>query len=1018
MGQVFTIPPHVPFLRALATGLLARGDALADVTVLVPTRRAARALVEEFLAQSPTDALLLPSIRPLGDVDEEVGLEGAAPTGGATGDAPLTLPPAIAPMHRRLALAQIIQVHGEKIGRPIASTAQAIALADELGALLDTFAAQDVDITRLKQAVHGDYADHWTETLRFLEVVTDTWPQMLASLGLTDPSARRAALIEATCRRWRDAPPGPIVAAGSTGSLKATADMLSTIAQMDEGMVVLPGLDTGMEARAWDALEPAHPQFGLRLLLSRMGLAREDVALWPSAKDTDGDGDGEDTNARTRLVSEALRPAETTDAWRDAGEHLGAMADTALDGLTMLSADSPQLESLSIALALRDALETPHRTAALVTPDRNLARRVAADLARWGIEVDDSGGQPLAHTRAGSFLLLVAEMLAARCAPVPLLAALKHPLARGGEAQGRLHNDIEFLDRRILRGPRPAPGLDGLARAIDAAATGRSHGALTEKEHARARAIHARLCTLLDAATTTMGGTTMDDSTHPVTAQVDAHIQVCEALAATDDLPGAQALWSGPSGEAAAQFVADLLEHAPLLGTVPSTDYPAILGALMTGRMVRPKRRSHARLQILGPLEARLQHADLLVLGGLNEGVWPQRAETGAWINRPMRAQLGLEAPERLIGLAAHDVAQGLGTHDVILTRAERADGQPTVPSRWWLRLENLVTGLGKTVATGLWLAMARAYDRPVIEAQQIARPAPRPPVDKRPGRLSVTRINDLFRDPYAIYAGHVLKLDDLDPLDADTGARERGDIIHGILERFSRDYPVTQDTPMPDNAYARLVAIGDDVFRAAATRPAVRAIWWPRFLQVAEWFIPWETERRARILKTFVELKGELAVPLPARVFTLSGIADRIDLFTDGTLAILDYKTGTAPTARQTDAKFSVQLPLEAAMAARGAFEKQAQGTGPVAAQTSELAYVELKGGRTPGNVVSATGKDKDAMTTGEEALEHMRALLTLFEDQETPYISRPRPQFLSYDGPFDHLARVKEWQTVSDSE
>ena len=1009
MGQVFTIPPHVPFLRALATGLLERGDQLADVTVLVPTRRAARALVEEFLAQAPTDALLLPAIRPLGDVDEEMGLEGAAPAGGDAGEAPLSLPPAIAPMHRRLALAQIIRAHGDTIGRPIASAAQAIALADDLGALLDTFAAQDVDITRLRDAVHGDYADHWTETLRFLEVITDSWPNMLASLGLTDPSARRAALIQATCRRWRDAPPGPIVAAGSTGSLKATADMLATIAKLDEGMVVLPGLDTGMEARAWDALEPAHPQFGLRLLLSRMGLERDDVALWPAA----GTDDDTAAAARTRLVSEALRPAETTDAWRDAGAHLGDVADAALDGLTMVSADSPQLESLAIALALRSALETPGRTAALVTPDRNLARRVAADLARWDIAVDDSGGQPLAHTRTGSFLLLVAEMLAAQCAPVPLLAALKHPLAQGGQAQGLLHRDVEFLDKRVLRGPRPAPGLSGLADAIAAAAT-RAHGRLHEKDHARARTIHARLETLLTGA-----GDIADTAPQPAARLIETHIAICEALAATDTLPGAQALWSGTSGEAGAQFIADLLENAILLGDVPLSDYPAILQALMKNRMVRPKRRSHARLQILGNLEARLQQADLLVLGGLNEGVWPQRAETGAWINRPMRAQLGLEAPERLIGLAAHDVAQGLGTREVILTRAERADGQPTVPSRWWLRLENLVSGLGKMIDSGPWLALARAYDRPVVEARQIERPTPRPPVDKRPTRLSVTRINDLFRDPYAIYAGHVLKLDELDALEADAGARERGDIIHGILERFSRDYPVTQDTPMPDNAYARLVAIGEEMFTAAATRPAVRAIWWPRFLQVAEWFVPWETARRARILKTFVELKGELSLPLLTRDFTLSGIADRIDLFTDGTLAILDYKTGSAPTAKQTDAKFSVQLPLEAAMAARGAFENQKDGTtGPVAAKTSELAYVELKGGREPGKVVSATGKDKDAMTTGEDALEHTRALLTLFEDEETPYISRPRPQFLSYDGPFDHLARVKEWQTVSDTE
>ena len=414
------------------------------------------------------------------------------------------------------------------------------------------------------------------------------------------------------------------------------------------------------------------------------------------------------------------------------------------------------------------------------------------------------------------------------------------------------------------------------------------------------------------------------------------------------------------------------------------------------------------------------------MLGGLNEGIWPQRADTGAWINRPMRAQLGLEAPERLIGLAAHDVTQGLGTGDVILTRAERADGQPTVPSRWWLRLENLVGGLTQTdadgkrtprrISSGPWLAMARELDRPVRDARQIERPAPTPPVEARPTRLSVTRINDLFRDPYAIYAGHVLGLSVLDDLDADAGARERGDMIHKILELFSRRHPPTDEHPMPANAYAKLVAIANEVFEGMDSRPAIQAIWYPRFLEVAEWFLEWETERRTGIQQTFVELKGEHSIALPTRPFTLSGVADRIDLLEDGTLAILDYKTGPAPTPRQTTAKFSVQLPLEAAMARDGAFLKDKDGNiaGPDAALTSELAYVELKTGR----VVSAVDKKADVMTEADAAMAHMLALLTQFEEEETPYISRPRPQFLTYDGDYDHLARVKEWQTATDTE
>ncbi len=996
MGQVFTIPPDIAFLPALANGLLARGDALQHTTVLVPTRRAARALVDELLAQSDTDALLLPVIRPLGDVDDDMPL-------GGSGDAPLTLPPAIPPMHRTLALARIIMLRARKTGIGPQSPAQAIALADELAALLDAFATEEVSLDALPDVVHKDFAEHWEETLDFLEVVTATWPEMLKSLGFIEPAQRRRHLIDAACARWEATPPGAVIAAGSTGSIPATARMLALIARMDDGAVVLPGLDKALDDAAWLACGPAHPQYGMRQLLGRMKVAREQVKDWPHVPGTLH----APAAARTKLASEALRPAETTDKWRDAGDTLLPLIDDALTGLTMVSADNPQLESLSIALALREVLDTPGKTAALVTPDRALARRVAGDLARWGIDIDDSGGTPLAHTVPGAFLLLVAQMLADQLAPVPLLAALKHPLAQGELASGHFHSAVELLDRRILRGPRPAPGLAGIDAAI-ADAKAADYGALSDTEHGRATRLVVRLTNLIGPAADIMAGGETDMSN-----LISAHLAAAEALAATEDMPGSEHLWADDAGDAAATFMAEVMEHAALMGDVAPQDYPAILHSLMAGRMVRPVRRSHARLQILGPLEARLQHVDRLILGGLNEGVWPARAETGAWLNRPMRAQLGLEAPERQIGLAAHDVAQGLGAPDVILTRADRADGQPTVPSRWWLRLENLVGGVAdgddrKTIPHGDWLEMARALDRPVREAAQINRPEPRPPVAARPARLSVTGINDLFRDPYAIYARHVLKLNVLDDLDASAAARERGDMIHKILERFSVEHP----GPMPTEAYAKLMAIAGDEFDKADSRPAVRAIWYPRFVAAAEWFLEWEAARRGAIATTFVELKGEHAIDLQGRQFTLSGIADRIDVLKDGTLSILDYKTGAVPTAKQTTAKFSVQLPLEAAMAQAGAFHME--GKGPAAAATSELAYVDLKNGA----VVDAIENGKDIMEEAMGSLDHTVSLLTKFEDDTTAYVSRPRPQFLSYDGDYDHLARVKEWQTTTDSE
>ncbi|MEQ8746648.1 double-strand break repair protein AddB [Pyruvatibacter sp.] len=997
MGQVFTIPPHVPFLQALAHGLLAHGDALPDVTVLVPTRRAARALAEALLEASDADAVLLPVIRPLGDVDEEFPAQAASTTDG--NDA-LTLPAAIAPMHRTLALARLIMARAHATGLGPENAAQAIALADELAALLDAFATEEVSLDQLPGVVHDDFAGHWKETLAFLEVITDAWPKMLSDLGLVEAARRRRMLIDATCVRWQANPPGPVIAAGSTGSIPATARLLAQIAAQQDGAVVLPGLDQRLDDASWAACGPAHPQFGMRQLLERMGVDRSDVQIWPHTDTCTHTR--KEASARTRLVSEALRPAETTDKWRDAGATLGPQMDDALAGLTMLTADTPQLESLSIALAMRETLETPGRTAALVTPDRALARRVAGDLARWGIAVDDSGGQPLMHSLPGSFLLLTAQMLAENLAPVPMLAALKHRLAQGGEGPGVFHRRIGFLDKHVLRGPRPAPGLDGLDSAITALTNpDLRHGGLKGARLETARKAAGTLRTLIGPAAELFARDEADAA-----ELATAHLQAVEALAATHKTTGAHAMWSDVAGEAAASLMADVLTHADLLGTLSCADYPSILGALMAGRMVRPVRRSHSRLQILGPLEARLQHADRLIMGGLNEGVWPARAETGAWLNRPMRIQLGLEVPERQIGLAAHDVAQGLGSEDIILTRAERAEGQPTVPSRWWLRIENLTRGLDHAIDSGPWLEVARTLDRPQREALQAPRPAPKPPVAARPSRLSVTRINDLFRDPYSIYAESVLGLSPLDDLDAFAGAADRGNLIHTILETFSEQNP----GPMPADGYQRLLAIAREAFDAAATRPAVRAIWYPRFLRVAEWFIPWETERRTRIARTHVEMKGKYVFPVGTRTFTLSGIADRIDVLSDGTLAILDYKTGVVPTVKQTNAKFSVQLPLEAEMARAGTFGKK-DFVLP-AADTSELAYVELRGGREPGAIKPLD----DPMGLAASIMEHTLALLETFEKEETPYLSQPRPQFLAAFSNYNHLARVKEWQTASD--
>ena len=695
---VSSIAAGVSFVDALAAGLLARfgGDplGLSDVTLLLPTRRACRAIQDAFLRASGGRPLVLPRCLPLGDLDpEELVLAEQEGLGGVLDP---DLPPAIPPLRRDLLLSRLILKLGASTvgpGGPL-NEEQALRLAQELGRFLDQVETEGLGLDRLQDLVPEAYADHWQITLRFLGILQEAWPEILAAEGAIGGAERRRRLLEAQTALWeREPPTRPVIAAGSTGSIPATAALLARVARLPRGEVVLPGLDREAEPETWALIreDPAHPQHGLARLLERLGVAREAVAEWPAEI-------SEKLASRRRLAAWALRPAPATAAWRDLAAGLPeAERDAALAGVTRIDCADPGEEAAVIALVLRQALETEGRTAALVSPDRGLARRVGAELRRWEILVDDSAGRPLAETPPGMFLRLLAALAAAQLAPVPLLAALKHPLAAGGQAPGAFRARVRDLERAVLRGPRPAPGFAGLRQALRAAKGGSGlSGFLADLEK--------RLKPLLKA----FGG-----RRRRLAELVEAQIAAAEALAASDDLQGAARLWTGEAGEAAAVFLADLLAAADDGVTLEPGGYPGLFDSLLAGRVVRPRFGRHPRLHIWGPLEARLQHAEVIVLGGLNEGTWPAEVEAGSWLSRPMRRDFGLPPPERRIGLAAQDFFQAFTAPRLFLTRALRVEGTPTVPSRWLLRLEALLQSLeGRAGGPEAWRAGGRTTAR------------------------------------------------------------------------------------------------------------------------------------------------------------------------------------------------------------------------------------------------------------------------------------------------------------------
>lgn len=998
--RIYSIPNGTPFLDALAATLIADPTLggrfgskvdLADITILLPTRRAVRALGDAFLRTGGGRALLLPALRPLGDIDEdELVLEGAfaAPDG-------LGLPPAIAPLERQIRLARMILDLDRSGDEP--DVGRAVALAADLGRFLDMALTERADLSALGALVPDEFAAYWQVTIDFLRVVTERWPAELAKLGVMDQAERRNALLTLQAERWRAEPPAkPVIAAGSTGSIPATGDLLSVVACLPLGAVVLPGLDFELDEESWNAIggkgTESHPQYGMKQLLMRLRATRGDVGLWPGAAMTPR------AKARAHLLSEALRPADTTSLWRANLARLEKEADDALDGLSLVEAPTERDEATAIALLMRATLEEPGRTAALVTPDRALARRVATELGRWGIEIDDSGGVPLAATPPMAFLRLVAEMVAEDFAPVPLLACLKHPFAAPGEERPRFLARLRSLEHALLRGPRPAPGLAGLRTALAEAGEERASRGAPTHDLAGLDGLIDRLENVVEPLSA------LGRSAAPLDDIVRRHVAVAEAIASGTATAEGLALWAKEEGEAAADFVSGLIEAAPALGVIAFRDYPRLFVELGATRVLRPRFGRHPRLSIWGPLEARLQHADRILLGGLNEGTWPAEANIDPWLNRPMRAALGIEPPERRIGLAAHDFAEGASAGTVVLTRALKVEGAPTVASRWLLRLKSLLGGIGRAeaLAAPSWLRWAEELDQPekIVAA---AKPRPAPPLEARPARFSVTEIETLIRDPYAIYAKKVLGLKVLDPIDADAAAAERGTIIHQALENFVRAYP----KGLPENLLDELVRIGQETFAHVMDRPGVTAFWWPRFKRIAGWVAEFERRHRLGLVLSHAELRGEIEIEGLARPVKLVGKADRIDELKDGSVAIIDYKTGSVPSAAQVESGLAPQLPLEAAMAARGAFAEIGE------AVASRLLYLRLTGGE-------KAGEERAVAPDGlvEESWASLVALLKQYERTETPYLSRPRPMFEASYGDYDHLARVKEWSASGGGE
>lgn len=1007
----FTIPAHRPFLDDLAQVLVADlaiggPEVLADAVILTPTRRGARALADAFTAHAGGGAVLLPQILALGDLDE-----GEPPF--EPGDLALDLPPAISPSRRRYELAQVVLDHAHLFDHPLDGAA-ALDLGDALGGFIDAVQLEEIDPRgKLDGLVVGDLAAHWLRSLHVLSLALEEWPRRLERLGLLDVTQRRTRLLRALADQWAARPPNrPLVAAGSTGTAPATANLLKVVAAAPLGAVVLPGLDLDLEPRAWSLVSDDHPQGSLKRLLDTAGVERAAVRLWPYGEAPDAAAAGA---ARRRIVNEALRPAEATDDWLkviadlggEAGDPAGGLVRKGLSGLSRLVARHEEEAASFIALLLRETLERPGATAALVTPDPVLARRVSARLSRWGVRADSSAGRPLADHREGAFLGLLVRLAAGPLEPAVGLALIKHPLARHGLDAPRRRSGARALERYGLRGSRPRDW-SHVRRRLDAAR--RPPGeAGDDDERAGALEAASLIALRLEAAQVLVLEAFKDEGT--------TLADVAQALAAAAEHLGADecgdlgALWAGEGGEAAAVFLSELMQDGVALRGLTPSSAASVIDSLLAGALVRGGAPAHPRLKILGALEARLVSADRLILAGLEEGVWPRPPPVDPFLSRPMRQALKLPPPERRIGLAAHDFAQAASAPETVLVTCERRDGQPAVKSRWMWRLETLVKGAGGEIPRRRDVeAWARALDAPVDPRPETLRPAerprPRPPLEVRPRRLPVTRVETWVRDPYAVYARHILRLRPLDRPDAALDASRRGTAIHKAFQRLA---DLAQRDPASADAerFSAFVldALGEEGFSdAALTRERILAG------RLGVWAADFEARRGGEADELLVEEEGVLEFLVDGRPFTLTAKADRIERI--GRLGrVVDFKTGQPPTAEQVRSGFSPQLTLTGAILARGGFARLG------ALDPAALTYVHAVGRRTVAEEKSAVKQGVDPAELCDAAFDGLRRRIALFDNPETPYASWSAPQFLgARSGDYDRLARLYEWHVTGE--
>ena len=972
--RVFAVPPGKDFAVEFVSGLRDRfsghpPEAMAKALVFLNTRRVRQGIRNEFADGSPG---VLPKLRLVSDLATDPGFP--------------EIPAPVTPLRRRLELSQAVGKLLEGDER-FGSRTAVYDLADSLANLLDEMHAEGVDPEKIKQLNVSEHSEHWARSLEFIDIIEQHW----GTNARPDEQARQRQVVEKLVESWQSSPPEyPVIVAGSTGSRGGTQLLMQAAANLPQGAVIVPCFDFEMPSEAWDSMEDSttgedHPQYRLKCLMDNLNIRSGNVEPWRG-----GSGLG---SARNRLVSLALRPAPVTDQWMSEGPALGNLAE-ATEGLTLLEAPDPRQEAVAIALRLREAIENSEK-AALVTPDRNLARQVNAALKRWGITPFDSSGEPLLHTVPGRLLNGVADMLGRPPDPIALIAILKHPLTFA-EHNRNFHLKMTGLLEGAIRNREPGTN--------PSAAIDKLHGECRSKpENEWLDWLNGflRLTLKLQSAS--------------LAEFAKLHEELAEQLWCGSQRDHGRISKSNVAWREALAAFREMKLESGAAGTLNCSDYAHLFKSIFARKLIWQEFSAHPLISIWDTIDARMQSPDVMIAGGLNNGTWPAQPAPDPWLNRDLRMQAGLLLPERITGLRAHDFQQVISAKQVILSRCVRNIDAPTVPSRWLSRLTGLLSGLevgGNEALSAMkgrgeeLLRRVQLMEQPKESLTPERRPEPKPPAEARPRKLSVTAIRTLITNPYEIYAKHVLGLRELNPLSGGGEPQQRGTVIHKILQLFITETGGDIEACTSD----RLVEIAKRELNSSGFPQHARSFWQAQLSNIADEFLRLEGERRQRGDPWLQEGNG--GYELPGMGFTLTARADRIDR-NGNDYFLYDYKTGRIPTPTEI-AKYDKQIPLTAIMIEKGGFNGADNGS----VRTS--AYVGV-GREALEKEVRRNDSQKDLFA---EDWDKLRQMIATYLEESTPFIARRiitthhssgRARGLDFGRAYHHLARFGEWDDTA---